>query len=103
MNLNLEDLESVLKKDMVSSYYLRVKHTEKNSSYQYKGTMGLQKSFRMVITKKRYLKTRKCILLLQKNIRQFLARRRIQRLLIERGEQNNIQVFNYFAIVLQKK
>lgn len=102
MNLSYTVLKQNLSHDFVSSYYLRVKHTEKNSYYQYKGTMGLQKTFRMMITKKRYSKQRKCILLLQKNIRQFLARRRIQRLLMQRGESNNLRMFDYYATLIQK-
>jgi hypothetical protein len=52
------NLKRHLQADLVDTYYIRVKDTEKNSLHQYKGTMGVQKTFRMLISQRRYIRQR---------------------------------------------
>jgi hypothetical protein len=58
MEFDYSNLKAQLRTDIIETYYLRAKDTEKNSLHQYKGTMGVQKTFRMLICQRRYNRQR---------------------------------------------
>ena len=97
-----EQLKQSLRRDILDSYFWNAREVEKNSFRQYHCVIVIQKFIRMLIKYRKYLRTRKSILLVQRHIRGYLGRKRNKQRRLEKVERENVEMFKFFAVKIQK-